>query len=50
MVFDLLGKTIAETTADNNLVEFTKSGLTTGVYMVRIEKENQFVVKKLIVN
>jgi len=49
-VFGILGNLIAERTADENLVEFNQSNLITGFYMIKIEKEKQNVVKKLIVN
>lgn len=50
VVFDILGKVITETTTDSNFVEFNKGNLATGVYIVKIEKEKQIEVKKLIVN
>ncbi|UOK43892.1 MULTISPECIES: T9SS type A sorting domain-containing protein [Flavobacterium] len=50
VVFDILGKKVAERTADENLVEFNQNNLRTGIYMVKIQKGKQVEVKKLIVN
>ncbi|UOK43894.1 MULTISPECIES: T9SS type A sorting domain-containing protein [Flavobacterium] len=50
VVYDILGKVVAERTADNNMVEFNQNNLRTGVYMVKIQKGKQVEVKKLIVN
>jgi type IX secretion system substrate protein/concanavalin A-like lectin/glucanase superfamily protein/peptide-N-glycosidase F-like protein len=50
VVFDILGNIVAEKTADTSLVEFNQSNLSSGIYMIKIEKQKQIVVKKLIVN
>lgn len=50
VVYDILGHVVAEKTADENLVTFNERNLSTGVYMVKIQKGKQAEVKKLIVN
>jgi hypothetical protein len=50
VVFDVLGNLVAEKMADENLVEFNQNNLSTGIYMVKIQKGKQVEVKKLIVN
>ncbi len=49
-VIDVLGTVIMEKTAQSESVEFDTLNLSTGMYLIKIEKEKQIVIKKLIVN
>lgn len=49
-IYDILGNLIQQEDAQNNLMEFNKTNLSTGVYLINIEKNNKITVKKLVIN
>ena len=49
-IYGILGKLIHQVDAKNNLIEFNKINLSTGVYFINIEKNNKTTTKKLIIN
>lgn len=49
-VVDVLGNVIMEKEAQSEQIDFNTINLSTGMYLIRIEKENQTVTKKLLVN
>lgn len=49
-IYDILGHLIKQTKAENNIINFNQNYLSTGVYLIKIEKDNQTTNKKLIIN
>ncbi len=49
-LIDVLGNLITQKEAQSMLVDFDATNLSTGIYLVKIEKEKQVVTKKLIIN
>lgn len=49
-IYDILGNLIQQVDAENNLMEFNKTNLSAGVYLINIEKNNKTTVRKLVIN
>lgn len=49
-VIDVLGNVIIQKKADSEQVDFNSINLSSGMYLIRIEKDNQTTTKKLLVN
>lgn len=49
-VYDILGNLVMQKEAQSEQVDFNSIQLSTGIYLIKINKENQIVTKKLIVN
>ena len=49
-VYDVLGNLVVQKEAQSEQVDFDSIQLSTGIYLIKINKENQIVTKKLIVN
>jgi hypothetical protein len=49
-IYDILGNLIQQVDAENNSMEFNKTNLSAGVYLINIEKNNKTTVRKLVIN
>lgn len=49
-LIDVLGNLITQKEAQSMQVDFDTTNLSTGIYLVKVEKEKQVVTKKLIIN
>ena len=49
-IFNILGTLIQEVEATSNLMELNRSNLSSGVYLISIEKNSKSTVKKLVIN
>lgn len=49
-VIDVLGNVITQKKADSDQVDFNSLHLSSGMYLIRIEKDNQSTTRKLLIN
>ncbi len=49
-IIDILGNLILQKKAQSNQIDFNTTNLSSGIYLVKIEKENKIITKKIVVN